>query len=149
MNTKHIYLKEIDKKIISFIKKHHILTLATANKNTPYCCTCFYVYSEKENKFFITSEKDTRHINEALQQPIVAGTIALETSIIGKIQGLQLTGTIRKISGEETKKAKSIYIKKFPVAALTKLVLWGITPDFIKFTDNRLGFGKKLIWQKK
>jgi len=26
--------------------------------------------------------------------------------------------------------------------------LWGIEPDFIKMTHNRLGFGKKLIWQQ-
>jgi hypothetical protein len=29
---------------------------------------------------------------------------------------------------------------------MPELHLWSLTPDFIKMTDNRLGFGKKLIW---
>ena len=149
MNTNHIYIKEPDKRIVRFIKKHHILTLATSNENKPYCCTCFYVYLEKENKFFITSDKDTRHINEVSMQPVIAGAIALETSMIGKIQGIQFTGIIKELKGKEFEKAKSAYLRKFPVAAFSKLVMWSIEPDFMKFTDNRLGFGKKMIWQKK
>jgi len=42
-------------------KNHHILTLATANENKPYCSTCFYVYTPLDNKFIITSEKETKH----------------------------------------------------------------------------------------
>ena len=149
MNANHIYIKELDKRIIRFIKKHTILTLATSGKDKPYCCTCFYVYKEEENKFFITSDKKTRHIHEAAIQPVVAGAIALETSMIGKIQGVQFTGIIKEPEGKEYDQAKKIYIRKFPVAALSELEMWCIEPDFIKFTDNRLGFGKKLIWNKK
>lgn len=146
MKPNHIYIKELDEKIITFIKKHHVLTLATSFNNMPYCCTCFYVYNE--NIFYITSEKNTRHINEATQQPVIAGAIALETSMIGKIQGIQFTGRIKKLEEKEFDKAKKIYLKKFPVAAFAELILWSIEPDFIKFTDNRLGFGKKMIWEK-
>jgi len=149
MDTNHIYIKELDKKIIRFIKKHHILTLATSNEDKPYCCTCFYVYEEEENKFLITSDKETRHIHEVAIQPVVAGAIALETSMIGKIQGIQFTGVIKELKGKEFEKAKVAYIRKFPVAAFSNLVMWSIEPDFIKFTDNRLGFGKKIIWQEK
>ena len=39
----------IDKRIIDFIKAHHLLTLATSKDNTPYCANCFYVYDEKKN----------------------------------------------------------------------------------------------------
>jgi uncharacterized protein len=148
MSTENIFVKEIDERIIRFIKKHHILTLATSNDNKPYCCTCFYHYSEKENKFLITSDKDTRHIYEVLLQPFIAGAIALETSMVGKIQGVQLTGIIKELKGEESEKAKRTYIRRFPVAAFAELVLWSIEPDFIKLTDNRLGFGKKIIWKK-
>ena len=37
----------------------------------------------------------------------------------------------------------------FPYAALAELTLWAIAPDFMKFTDNTLGFGKKLIWNNR
>jgi uncharacterized protein len=149
MSSDHIYISELDKKIILFIKKHHVLTLATSKDNKPYCCSCFYVYNEIENKFLVTSDKDTRHISDALIQPHVSGAIALETTMAGKIQGIQFTGIIEEINGEEFNKARISYIKRFPIAALSELHLWSIYPDFIKFTDNRLGFGKKMIWQKK
>ena len=31
--------------------------------------------------------------------------------------------------------------------ALAELTLWALVPDYLKFTDNTLGFGKKLIWK--
>lgn len=77
-----------------------------------------------------------------------SAAIALETKITGKIRGLQITGMIRKLKGEELRIAKKEFLKKFPVAYLSKLYLWGLEPEFIKMTDNRLGFGKKLIWKK-
>ncbi len=59
-----------------------------------------------ENKFLITSDKDTRHISDALIQPHISGAIALETTMVGKIRGIQFTGIINEISKEEFYKAK-------------------------------------------
>jgi hypothetical protein len=82
------------------------------------------------------------------QQNYVAGAVALETTMVGKIQGIQFSGQMLELEGEILKKATKAYLKKFPVARLKDLLLWGIHSDFIKMTHNRLGFGKKLIWQK-
>jgi uncharacterized protein YhbP (UPF0306 family) len=136
----------IDLRIIEFIREHHILTLATSNDNRPYTCSCFYVYLDDENLFVCTSDRDTRHIRDVEQQDRVAGAVALETTMVGKIRGIQFTGTMFELEGDLLKKAAKAYLKKFPVARLKDLHLWGIRPDFIKMTDNRLGFGKKLIW---
>ena len=141
-------MNKIDEKILSFIKKHHVLTLATSTDNKPYCSTMFYVYSEKDNMFIFTSNEETKHVQDIIKNPLVAGAIALETSIIGKIQGIQFTGIIKKLDGEFYKEAKQIYTHKFPIANLTHLNLWGVEVDFFKLTDNRLGFGKKLSWKK-
>ncbi|MEI7597587.1 MAG: pyridoxamine 5'-phosphate oxidase family protein [Bacteroidota bacterium] len=144
----------IDSKIVEFIEEHHVLTLATCNNNKPYCATMFYfsdisVISDNESiEFVFTSDDHTRHVNEALVNKDVAGSIALETSIVGKIQGVQFTGIISKLEDAELSKAKKKYVKRFPIALLATLHLWKINVDFIKLTDNRLGFGKKLIWQK-
>jgi hypothetical protein len=149
MGNKHIYIEELDSRIIRFIKKHHVMTLATSRDNKPYCSSCFYVFIEKENTFLVTSDMDTRHIKEVLDQPAISGAIALETTMVGKIQGVQFTGTMTLIEGEEFSKAKSLYLKRFPVASFAELVLWRLDPDYLKYTDNRLGFGKKMIWEKK
>jgi hypothetical protein len=138
----------IDKRIIEFIKKHHVFTLATSGNNKPYTCSCFYVYIENENHFVFTSDRKTRHIGDAVNNKHVAGAVALETSMIGKIQGIQFTGLITELKGEMLTIATTAYLKKFPIAHLKDLLLWSVQPDFIKMTDNRLGFGKKLIWEK-
>lgn len=140
-------MKKIEQRVIDFIAEHHIFTLATSYENKPYTSTCFYVYMSDINLFVFTSDKTTRHIQEAEQQQFVAGAIALETSIVGKIRGIQFTGIMKELDGDLLSAAHKAYIKKFPIAILAKTTLWGITPDFIKMTDNRLGFGKKIIWQ--
>ena len=138
----------IDRRIISFINEHHILTLATANNNKPYCASCFYVYIEDKNMFVITSDFTTKHIKDVEKQNIVAGAIALETTMIGKIQGIQFTGVMKLSTENDLKIANKAYINKFPLALLKDTTLWGIFPGFLKMTHNRLGFGKKLIWGK-
>ena len=137
-----------DERILRFIDEHHVLTLAVSNHNVPLCASCFYVYLRERNLFVFTSDPDTRHIRDVIQSDNyqVAGTIALETKITGKIRGIQFSGPVRKLKGDELKSAKKAYLSMFPIARLTKLCLWGVEPAFIKMTDNRLGFGKKLIW---
>jgi len=137
-----------EKQITDFIHKHHIFTLATSSGNIPYTCTCFYVYLSELNMFVFTSDHGTRHVSEMLAQPAVAGAVALETTMVGKIQGIQFTGQALELHDNLYDQALHLYLKKFPVAGFKKLVLWGIYPDFIKMTHNRLGFGKKLIWTK-
>jgi len=141
-------LMTIDKKIISFLKKHHVLTLATCIKNEPWCANCFYVYNEEENTLIFTSDDDTRHARESIQNPNVAGSVVLETNVIGKIQGIQFQGTITKAKGEKLKISKQKYLYRFPIATLMNTNLWILELTLIKMTDNQLGFGKKLIWKK-
>lgn len=138
-----------DFKIINFINEHHVLTLATSVNNIPYCANCFYVYLENENMFVFTSDNKTKHVNDVLQNNYVGGSVVLETSIIGKIQGIQFNGTMYKPEKELKRKANRKYLKKYPFAKLMNTNIWVVELDFIKLTDNRLGFGKKLTWKKK
>jgi len=139
-----------DRRICEFIRKHFVLTIAVTRNDRPYCATCFYAWMKDQDMFIITSDHDTRHIRDVVEGDnyYVAGAIALETRIVGKIRGVQFTGTLKALEGEEYGTARTAYLKRFPVARLMPaLHLWSLTPDFIKFTDNRFGFGKKLIWR--
>ncbi len=142
-------MQPIDKPILTFIIQHHVLSLAVCRDNIPWCCSCFYCYLPERNLFVFTSDPDTRHIEDFLAggERAVAGTIALETLVTGKIRGVQFAGPMHRLAGEELKEAKHVYRKNFPIARLAKLHLWGVKPTILKLTDNRLGFGKKLIWR--
>jgi uncharacterized protein len=140
--------KMIDKKIIRFFRKHHVLTISTSVNNEPWCANCFYVYIEEENTLVFTTGTDTRHGKEFAKNPLVAGSVVLETMVIGKIRGIQFQGIVSEPEGEMISKAKWAYLKRFPPAALMDTHLWVVKLTLIKMTDNRLGFGKKLIWKQ-
>lgn len=133
----------IDQRITRFIRRHHVLTLATTgDDSTPYCANAFYCYDTERNILIFAADTATRHAADMELNPRIAASIVLETRIIGKIQGLQLCGTAARADDE----ARRAYIRCFPYTAMVELTLWAVTPDYIKFTDNTLGFGKKLIW---
>jgi uncharacterized protein len=137
----------VDERIIKFFKKHHVLTVATSAGNEPWCANCFYVYLEAENSLVFTSDTDTRHGREFLQNNFVAGSVVLETDIIGMIRGIQFQGIISLPEGDQLRIAEKAYLRRFPVAALMDTTLWVLKLTHVKMTDNRLGFGKKLIWK--
>jgi hypothetical protein len=137
-----------DSKIISFLKKHHVLTLATVSGDQPWVANCFYAFLEEQMAFVFTSGYETRHIQEVSLNQKVAGNVVLETSIIGKIQGIQFSGILLKAEGESLETANSVYLKRFPFAVLMDTTLWILPISYLKMTDNRLGFGKKLVWER-
>ena len=125
-----------------------MLTLATVADRIPWCANCFYIYLEEENCLAFTSDRTTRHIRDIESWKAVAGSVVLETNIIGKIRGIQFTGTIEEPGGALSDKVNKAYLKRFPIAMLMDTTLWVVWLEYIKFTDNRLGFGKKLVWEK-
>lgn len=135
----------VDAPIVQFLKKHHVLTLATTDEGIPYCSNAFYCYEAERNLLIFTSDMATRHAQQMARNPRVAASVVLETRVVGRVQGLQLCGTAHR--ADET--ARRAYLKRFPYAVLAELTLWAIVPDFMKFTDNTLGFGKKLIWNNR
>ena len=124
------------------------MTLSTCVDLQPWCANCFYAFNEKKMSLIFTSDFETRHIKEAIQNSCVAGNVVLETSIVGKIQGIQFSGELLLPDGKEADQVNSIYLKRFPFAVLMSTTLWELRIDYAKMTDNRLGFGKKLIWTR-
>lgn len=137
-----------EKRITDFIRKHHVLTLATSSDGIPWCAHCFYTYMENQNWLVFTSDDETKHARDAEINPEVAGGIVLETSMVGKVQGIQFRGIMCRPGKDEEKMINHAYLKRFPFAALMSSSLWILELTYIKMTDNRLGFGKKVVWEK-
>ena len=138
----------IDDRIVRFLKKHHVLTLATSVDNHPYCANLFYAWLEEEQAFVFTSSLTTKHATDALAQDEVAGSVVLESRTVGKLQGVQIRGRMYRPEGDLKAKARRRYLKRFPYAAVVDLELWVLEATWMKMTDNTLGFGKKLIWER-
>ncbi len=130
------------KNIVEFTKEHHLLSLCTCKDDIPHSANCFYAFAEDKFRFVIASDNSTKHIKNLLKNPNYAATIALETKEISMIRGLQFSGIIKKANASE----KALYLKTFPYALALNPTLWTLHVDSLKFTDNRLGFGKKKIF---
>jgi uncharacterized protein YhbP (UPF0306 family) len=129
-------------KIDSFILKHHLLSLATLGEEL-WCCSLFYAYDADETAMIVATESETVHGINAAKNSSIAGTIALETKRVGKIQGIQFRGEMTLCKDE-----RELYFKAFPFSRVMNPTLWKIRLDEIKMTDNTLGFGKKLNWKR-
>ena len=132
------------KKIVSFLDEHHVMSSATSGDDGLSVCNLFYAFDAEKISFVVASSEDTTHIKNILKNPSVAGSVVLETKTVGKIQGLQFRGDFSLLVDSNLKK---LYFKTFPYALALGPKLWQIKIDWFKMTDNRLGFGKKIIWQ--
>jgi len=130
-------------KIERFIGEHHLLSLATMADRL-WCCSMFYAYDPQSISFIVASDEMTEHMNNVAQNHHVAGTVALETKTVGKIQGIQFVGIMEPSSDN----LKSLYFDAFPYARVMNPTLWMIRLDEVKMTDNTLGFGKKVTWKR-
>jgi hypothetical protein len=130
-------------KIERFIGEHHLLSLATRGERL-WCCSMFYAYDADNVAFVVASDETTEHIHNVLKNLRVAGTVALETKTVGKIQGIQFVGEMERCP----EGLKNLYFEAFPYARIMNPTLWMIRLDEVKMTDNTLGFGKKIIWKR-
>ena len=139
----------IDRRILDFIGEHHVLTVSCVSRTgEPWCANAFYVFDTEEEGFIITSEEKTRHAQLFLEHPLVAGSVVLETEEIGKIRGLQFTATVRRCEGGVFDRCRLKYLRRFPYAVFKRGEVWMLRAESLKYTDNRLGFGKKLHWSR-
>jgi len=137
---------ELHKRIRTLLRRHHLLSIAVMYNGSPWCASCFYAWDDGNNTLVITSDTTTKHGSAFLTESSVAGTIALETKRIGRIRGMQFTGVISEPHEKALERARRCYLLRFPYAVLADLHLWTISLNHIKLTDNRLGFGKKILW---
>ncbi len=135
-------------KILTVVRKHHLLTLATVGKSgRPWVAHAFYAWSKELECFVFTTDPATRHGGEMVAHPSVAAGIGLETRNVGKVQGVQIEGEVRR-AGDDVAIAKKGYLKKFPFAVVMDLNFWLLSPISMKLTDNTLGFGSKVVWER-
>ena len=106
------------------------------------------MYVQLSNQLIFSTETKTKHAQDFIYNTNVAGSIALETNEVSKTQAVQLLVPIKELKGEHLKIAKEQYIKAFAYAENMELYLWAVPLNFIRMTNNKLGFGRKLIWEK-
>ncbi len=138
----------MEERIRKFIRKQKLMTLGTSKDDIPYCCVVFYSFDEEKNALYFISNPSSRHSEEIFLNPIVGGTITKPELKIVKLQGVQFTGCCSLLEGAEAEAAGRHYLATHPVAYWSKERIWKLDLDWVKMTDNTLGFAKKIVWEK-
>jgi uncharacterized protein YhbP (UPF0306 family) len=137
-------------KIIAFLQEAKVLTYCTVVEDQPHCAPCYFSFLEQDDNYYLLfkSSADTQHIQEALINPKVAGSVLPNRKIeVSSNQGVQFKGLFI-VDKEDRGKLKKAYYTKFPYAKAVPGEVWSIQLDHLKMTDNTLGFGKKLKWSR-
>ncbi len=132
--------------ISRWLAKQHVVTWCVHNEGELWCANAFYYYDPARVAFYLLSEDKTRHAQMSGPQAPVAGTVNGQPKNVALIRGVQFKGEIRRLEGEESDAMRKCYTRRFPVALAMSAPVWEIRLDELKFTDNTLGFGKKLHW---
>ncbi|MBS1205141.1 MAG: hypothetical protein H6R25_2040 [Proteobacteria bacterium] len=129
-----------------WLAKQHVVSWCVASRGELWCANAFYFYDAQRVAFYILSEEHTRHSQMTGLQAKVAGTVNGQPKTVALIRGVQFTGEIRRLEDEESEAPRAQYNRRFPVARMLSAPMWEIRLHELKFTDNTMGFGKKLHW---
>lgn len=138
----------MNEKIISFLKQNTCLTLSTCYNNIPYCASCFYAFDENEKMLVFKSDATTNHIKQAILNKKIAGSVSPDKLEPTRIKGIQFQGNFVVPENDLLNSLKKIYYGKYPFAIGFSGDIWALELTQIKMTDNTLGFGKKIEWEK-
>ena len=135
----------MDERIVKFLKKMHLASVcAIDDDGQPYAFSAFYAFDEISFSLLLASSHESSHVKFLKNSKLVAGTVTLDTKIVGKIEGVQFQG----VMSEASESGREIYFKRFFYAKAMDPKIWSISLEKVKFTSNTLGFGKKIFWQK-
>ncbi len=141
--------KEQIDRIWEFIAERDVFTLATSNDGQSYCTPCFYAFHRKSKLLIFKSNEDTRHFRELRKNTQVAGSILPEKVAVVQVKGLQFVGTCKPLKDRsDHQELNVVYYEEFPFARAMNGELWVVTLNEVKLTDSKLGFGKKLRWER-
>lgn len=129
-----------------WLAKQHVVTWCVANEGELWCANAFYFYDPQSVAFYVLSDDKTRHAQMTGLHAKVAGTVNGQPKTVALIRGVQFSGEIRRLDDDESATPRAHYNRRFPIARALSAPMWEIRLQELKFTDNTLGFGKKLHW---
>lgn len=93
--------KDTYKMTKEIIKNNKFLSLATVDNEANVWSTPLSYYADEEYNFYFTSELDSKHIINIMDNPKVSFTIFDSTKRVSDIDGLQITGIVGQVEKEK------------------------------------------------
>ena len=134
---------------LDYLRTHHVLTLAVNDADGPWAAALFYA-SDGFRCCFL-SDPRTRHARAVAMNPRVAATIQDQPEDWTAIRGIQLEGTVRRLTGLARGAALARYVARFHriaadprlATAFRRAAMYELTPTRLFLVDNRR-FGQRI-----
>jgi uncharacterized protein YhbP (UPF0306 family) len=104
---------EIETVVREYIDQVIHLSLATVKDNKPWVCEVHFSYDDDLNLYF-TSSKNSRHAQELIANPYVAGNIVTQHFKNQKVRCVEFEGMAEVLDGTEAEKtAYRAYVSRY------------------------------------
>jgi uncharacterized protein len=143
---------ELRAKLLAYLGRHNVATLATQGPNGPWASAVFYV-NDGLTLYFL-SAPPAQHSRNLEGDPRVAATVQEDYTEWRHIKGIQLVGKVSRLGAAESLRAAARYARKFSftdacqtpdviATAMKKIAWYGLEPTCLYFIDNSIGFGHR------
>lgn len=107
----------MDKQAIESIIREYIdqivhMSLATVKDNRPWVCEVHFYYDDELNLYFMSSKK-SRHVQELIANPFVAGNIVTQHFKNQKVRCVDFEGTVEMLEGTEVEESYRLYVARY------------------------------------
>ena len=142
----------------ALIAECRTMVLATCAEHMPWAAPVYYVY--RTPGFYFFSSPRAQHIQQGLRDHFTAVAIFSDSAQWEEIRGIQMTGRLQETRLSEQASIVGRFLWKFPFARPflqsgaqetggppklgDKVRLYCFVPHEIHFTNNRLGFGRRI-----
>lgn len=167
-------------RVADYLREHHTMTVATmgpvdgiarasrAARETaapdggaseplvPHAASVFYAVDDSLRLVFLSQPTSTHGLHIGKAAP-VAVTVAEHYDDWERIQGVQLWGMAKRVTGPAKAAAMAVYLRRFPfvadliaqprlAAAMRAVAVYRVEPERVAYTDNSTGvFGREIL----
>jgi uncharacterized protein YhbP (UPF0306 family) len=130
---------------------------AAADSPVPHAASVFYAVDDKLQLVFLSKPTSAHGLHIGVAAAPVAVTVTEQYDDWELIQGVQLWGTAKRVTGAAKAAAMAVYLRRFPfvrelmeqprlAASMRKVAVYRVDPDRVAFTDNTTGvFGREVL----
>jgi hypothetical protein len=135
--------------IAALLSEETTLSLATSGEDGQACVAPLFFIADNELSLYWFSSESSLHSLNLARSARAAATVYRSVENWKKICGVQLRGTVSKVTEPEGRAALiKTYCKRFklgrvPLLVLGHSALYCLQPDSFRFIDNTRGFGFK------
>ncbi len=132
-----------------FISNQTVASICcTNNVGELHCFCCYYAFDANTGMLYFKTGEQNQHMLWMQQYPQIAGTILPDKLNKLQVKGIQLNGVLLPVGDEAAKNASKRYHLKYPFSLALPGTVQTIRIDQLKMTDNSLGFGGRLVWER-